>query len=208
MVISSCHFLPVPSRCFLPGRRYSLCGRRYSLFPEASVLFCVLRLAVVFLAPSSLGSVPLVVRCLPPIALPPSPGSAPALLWSIAAPTTLVRSITSLTLGFAELEAAMEPAAELCSQKLSAAVDAACDTMKASSTACMVAGDYCATFSLGNDVVSTLDVLESAVAAEKSAMSSYSQASAAVDCAKETIAKYCEVCILKLFLCQAMIEIV
>ena len=102
----------------------------------------------------------------------------------------------------------MEPAAELCSQKLSAAVDAARDTMKASSTACMVAGDYCATFSLGNDVVSTLDVLESAVAAEKIAMSSYSQASAAVDCAKETIAKYCEVYILKLFLCQAMIEIV
>ena len=77
----------------------------------------------------------------------------------------------------------MEAAAELCSQKLSAAVDAARDTMKASSTACMVAGDYCATFSLGNDVVSTLDVLESAVAAEKSVMSSYSQASAAVDCA-------------------------
>jgi hypothetical protein len=61
----------------------------------------------------------------------------------------------------------MEPAAELCAQKLSASVDAARDTMKASATACMVAGDYCATFSLGNDVVSTLDVLESAVATEK-----------------------------------------
>jgi hypothetical protein len=31
MVISSCHFLPVPSRRFLlPGRRYSLPGHRYS----------------------------------------------------------------------------------------------------------------------------------------------------------------------------------
>jgi hypothetical protein len=99
----------------------------------------------------------------------------------------------------------MEPAAELCAQKLSAVVDAARDTMKASATACMVAGDYCATLSLGNDVVSTLDVLESAVAAEKSAMRSYKQASAAVVCAKETVAKYCEVCILKLLLSQAML---
>jgi hypothetical protein len=61
----------------------------------------------------------------------------------------------------------MESVAELCAQKLSAAVDVARDTMNASATACMVAGDYCKTFSLGNDVVSTLDVLESAVAAEK-----------------------------------------
>ena len=61
----------------------------------------------------------------------------------------------------------MEPAAELCSQKLSAAVDAARDTMKASSTACMVAGDYCATFSLGVDGVSTVAVLESPVAVEE-----------------------------------------
>jgi hypothetical protein len=99
----------------------------------------------------------------------------------------------------------MEPVAELCVQKLSAAVDAACDIMKASATACMVAGDYCAIFSLGNDVVSTLDILESAVAAEKSVMRSYKQASAAVVCAKETMAKYCEVCILKLLLSQAML---
>jgi hypothetical protein len=55
----------------------------------------------------------------------------------------------------------MESVAELCAQKLSAAVDVARDTMNASATACMVAGDYCKTFSLGNDVV------ESAVAAEK-----------------------------------------
>jgi hypothetical protein len=101
----------------------------------------------------------------------------------------------------------MESAAELCAQKLSAAVDAARDTMNASATACMVAGDYCATFSLGNDVVSTLDVLESAMAEEKSAMCSYQQASAAVVCAQETLAKYCEVCILKLLLSQPMLEI-
>jgi hypothetical protein len=69
----------------------------------------------------------------------------------------------------------MEPTAELCAQKLSVAVDAARDTMKALATACMIADDYCATFSLGNDVVSTLDVLESALAAEKSAMRSYNQ---------------------------------
>jgi hypothetical protein len=102
----------------------------------------------------------------------------------------------------------MDSAAELCAQKLSLAAVAARDTLNASAAASIVAADYCATFSLGNDVVSTLDVLESAVAAEKSAMRSYKQASAAVDCAKETVAKYFEVCILKLILSQAMLEIV
>ena len=43
---------------------------------------------------------------------------------------------------------------------------------------------------------------------KKSDMRSYKQASAAVDCAKETVAKYFEVCILKLILSQAMLEIV
>jgi hypothetical protein len=38
-------------------------------------------------------------------------------------------------------------------------------------------------------------------------MRSYKQASAAVVCAKETMAKYYEVCILKLLLSQAMLEI-
>ena len=61
----------------------------------------------------------------------------------------------------------MDSAAELCAQKLSLAAVAARDTLNASAAASIVAGDYCATFSLGNDVVSTLDVLESAVAAEK-----------------------------------------
>ena len=68
----------------------------------------------------------------------------------------------------------------------------------------VLTGDYCATFSLGNNVVSTLDVLEFAVAAENSALRSYKQASAAVDCAKETVAKYSEVCILKLILCPVI----
>jgi hypothetical protein len=67
----------------------------------------------------------------------------------------------------------MDSAAELCAQKLSLAAVAARDTLNASAAASIVAGDYCATFSLGNDVVSTLDVLESYVAAEKSAMHSY-----------------------------------
>lgn len=61
----------------------------------------------------------------------------------------------------------MESAAAICAQKLSLAVVAARDTLNASAAASIVAGDYCATFSIGNDVVSTLDVLESAVAAEK-----------------------------------------
>jgi hypothetical protein len=110
-----------------------------------------------------------------------------------------VSSPTSVTLGFVDLATVMEPAAELCAQKLSAAVDAAHNIINASATACMVAGDYCATFSLGNDVVSTLDVLESAVAAEKSAIRSYQQASATVVCAKKTLGKYCEVCIFSSF---------
>ena len=87
------------------------------------------------------------------------------------------------------------------------AVDAAHDTVSASAAACVVAGDLCAIASVGNHVVSTLDVLESAVEAEKSAMCSYQQASAIVICAQETLAKYCEVCILKLLLSQAMLEI-
>ena len=65
------------------------------------------------------------------------------------------------------------------------AVDAAHDTVSASAAACVVAGDLCATASVGNHVVSTLDVLESAVEAEKCAMCSYQQASAAVVCAQE-----------------------
>ena len=84
----------------------------------------------------------------------------------------------------------MDSAAKLCAQKLSLAAVAARDTLNASATASIVAGDYCATFLLGNDVVSTLDVLESAVEAEKSVMRSYKQASAAVVCDKETLAKY------------------
>jgi hypothetical protein len=96
----------------------------------------------------------------------------------------------------------MDSAAEHCAQKLSLAAVAARDTLKASAAASIVAGDYCATFSLGNDVVSTLDVLESAVAGENSALRSYKQATAAIDCAKETVAKYSEVCILKLMPCD------
>jgi hypothetical protein len=98
----------------------------------------------------------------------------------------------------------MDSATELCAQKLSFAAVAARDTLNASATASIVAGDYCATFSLGDDVVSTLDVLESVVAAENSALRSYKQASAAVECAKETVAKYSEVCILKLILCSVI----
>jgi hypothetical protein len=98
----------------------------------------------------------------------------------------------------------MESAAELCAQKFSAAVDAARDTLSASAAACVVAGDLYATASVGNHVVSTLDVLESAVEAEKSAMCSYQHASAAVVCAQETLAKYYEVCILKLLLSQCL----
>ena len=70
---------------------------------------------------------------------------------------------SSVTLGFADLAASMESAAAICAQKLSLAVVAARDTLNASAAASIVAGDYCATFSLGNDVVSTLDVLESSV---------------------------------------------
>ena len=100
------------------------------------------------------------------------------------------------------MAASMESAAEICAQKLSLAAVAARDTLNASAAASIVAGDYCATFSLGNDVVSTLDVLESAVAGENSALRSYKQATAAIDCAKETVAKYSEVCILKLMPCD------
>jgi hypothetical protein len=45
--------------------------------------------------------------------------------------------------------------------------------LSASVAACVVADDLCATASIGNHVVSTLDVLEFAVEAEKSAMCSY-----------------------------------
>jgi hypothetical protein len=61
----------------------------------------------------------------------------------------------------------LSSAAELCAQKFSATVDAARDTLSASAATCVVAGDLCATTSVGNHVVSTLDVLESAVEAKK-----------------------------------------
>lgn len=53
-------------------------------------------------------------------------------------------------------------------------------------------------------MVSTLDVLESTVEAEKGFMCSYQQGSAAVVCAHETLAKYYQVCILKLLLSQCL----
>ena len=102
------------------------------------------------------------------------------------------------------MDSDMEYAAELCVQKFSAAIDAARDTLSASAAACVVAGDLCATTSVGNHVVSTLDVLEFAVEAEKSAMCSYQQASEAIVCAQETLAKYYQVCILKLLLSQCL----
>jgi hypothetical protein len=71
------------------------------------------------------------------------------------------------------MDSSMESVAELCAQKFSATVVAARDTFTASTAACVVAGDLCATASVGNHVVSTLDVLESAVETEKSAMCSY-----------------------------------
>lgn len=71
------------------------------------------------------------------------------------------------------MDSGMESAAELCAQKFSAAVDAARDTVSASVAACVVADDFCATASVGNHVVSTLDILESAVEAEKCVMCSY-----------------------------------
>jgi hypothetical protein len=74
--------------------------------------------------------------------------------------------------------------------------------VSASAAACVVAGDLYATSSVGNHVVSMLDVLESVVEAEKCVMCSYQQASAAVVCAQETLAKYYQVCILKLLLSQ------
>jgi hypothetical protein len=46
-------------------------------------------------------------------------------------------------------------------------------------------------------VVLMLDVLESAVEAEKCAMCSYQHASATIVCAQETLAKYSQICILK-----------
>jgi hypothetical protein len=61
----------------------------------------------------------------------------------------------------------------------------------------VIAGDLCATASAGNHVVLMLDVLESAVEAEKCDMCSYQQASAAVICAQQTLAKYSQVCVLK-----------
>jgi hypothetical protein len=102
------------------------------------------------------------------------------------------------------MDSDMEYAAELCVQKFSAAIDAARDTLSASAAACVVAGDLCATTSVGNHVVSTLDVLEFAVEAEKSVMCSYQQASAVVVCAQETLANNYEVCILKFLLSQCL----
>jgi hypothetical protein len=61
----------------------------------------------------------------------------------------------------------------------------------------VIAGDLCATSSVGNHVVLMLDVLESAVEAEKCAMCSYQHASVAIVCAQETLAKYSQVCVLK-----------
>jgi hypothetical protein len=84
------------------------------------------------------------------------------------------------------MDSGMESGAKLCAQKFSASVDAARDIVSASAAACVIAGDLCATTSVGNHVVSTLDVLESAVEAEKCAMCSYQQASATVICAQET----------------------
>jgi hypothetical protein len=102
------------------------------------------------------------------------------------------------------MDSSMESAAELCAQKFSAVVVAARDTLSASVVACVIASDLYATALVGNHVVSMLDVLESAVEAEKSAMCSYQQASAIVICAQETLAKYYEVCILKLLLSQCL----
>jgi hypothetical protein len=90
--------------------------------------------------------------------------------------------VSSVTLILGAMDSDMESAAELCAQKFSAAVNAARDTVSASDAACVVAGDLCATTSVGNHVVSTLDVLESTVEAEKIAMCSYQQASAVVVC--------------------------
>jgi hypothetical protein len=83
------------------------------------------------------------------------------------------------------MDSGMESVAELCAQKFSVAVEAGRDTVNASVATCVVAGDLCATASVGNHVVSTLDVLESVVEAEKCVMCSYQQASAAVVCAQE-----------------------
>jgi hypothetical protein len=71
------------------------------------------------------------------------------------------------------MDSGMESAAELYAQKFSAAVDPGRDTLNASAAACVVASDLCATTSVGNHVVSTLDVLESVVEAEKCDMCSY-----------------------------------
>jgi hypothetical protein len=68
MIISSCHILPVPGAVTPSLGVVTPRGERSLLFFFS---VCVLQLAVVFLAPSSLGSVPRAVRCLPPIALPP-----------------------------------------------------------------------------------------------------------------------------------------
>jgi hypothetical protein len=64
----------------------------------------------------------------------------------------------------------MDAAAELCAcaLKCSAAVDAAPDTVSASFTAAVVADDFCATYSRGDEVVSPYDVIQNAALRSKS----------------------------------------
>ncbi|KAG8046253.1 hypothetical protein GUJ93_ZPchr0008g12500 [Zizania palustris] len=83
------------------------------------------------------------------------------------------------------MDSAMEEVAQLCAMKCSAIVDAACDTVSASFVASMVAGDLCATQSLGNDVVSTY---ESAINAEKKVVCALNQARAIAVCAEDSLA--------------------
>jgi hypothetical protein len=65
------------------------------------------------------------------------------------------------------MESAIDAAAELCALKCSTTVDAARDTVSASFAAAVVAGEFCATSFLDNDVVSTYDVLQTVVEAGK-----------------------------------------
>lgn len=61
----------------------------------------------------------------------------------------------------------MDATAEFCALKCSATVDAARDTVSTSFVAAVVAGEFCATSSLDNDVVSTYDVLQTVVTVGK-----------------------------------------
>ncbi|KAG8061497.1 hypothetical protein GUJ93_ZPchr0003g17409 [Zizania palustris] len=78
------------------------------------------------------------------------------------------------------MDSAMEEVAQLYAMKCSAAVDAARDTVSASFAASEVAGDLCATQSLGNDV------LESVVNVEKKVVCALNQARAAAVCAEDS----------------------